>query len=355
MLKNSIYLLLIYLLGFLPCLSIAQVDINLFGSSYLIEDHLLEQLIESPTMQRLKKIDQSGPLTYFGLAPTFTRYDHSVGVLALLHKAGASQKEQVAGLLHDASHTAFSHVADHLFYESNAEKSYQDMIHLDFLEKMDVPKFTQAYGISLKDLDPDLSTYKALEQHLPDLCADRIQYIIHTGVVFEKISSTQAQNIMNDLQFKNGDWFFTNQESARTFADLSLNFTKELWGSPWNFVFYELFSDVLYQAIQIGLISFDDIKFGTDLAVLDRLIQTNDIGLKSKLDRLYRFNSDQFKVLPYDDRASLRVKPKFRGVNPYVQQGNTYKRLTELDQSFALSFYQIKKWCEDGYAVKILD
>ena len=41
-------------------------------------------------------------------------FEHSLGVYLLLRRLGADRREQVAGLLHDISHTAFSHAVDFL-------------------------------------------------------------------------------------------------------------------------------------------------------------------------------------------------------------------------------------------------
>jgi len=56
-----------------------------------------------------------------GVTNPTTRFDHSVGVMLLIRKLGAGSspasallKEQVAALLHDVSHTAFSHVIDYV-------------------------------------------------------------------------------------------------------------------------------------------------------------------------------------------------------------------------------------------------
>ncbi len=48
-------------------------------------------LIDSQAMQRLKHIDQSGPPVYFTANfPALTRYDHSLGVYALLKRYNVS-------------------------------------------------------------------------------------------------------------------------------------------------------------------------------------------------------------------------------------------------------------------------
>jgi HD superfamily phosphohydrolase len=347
--KKVILLLWSFLLG-APTLQCDTTVHTAWGKNYVISHPLLEALIKAKVMKRLEGVDQSGPLIYFNKAPEFSRFEHSVGVLVLLQKAGASLKEQVAGLLHDASHTAFSHVADHLLYESNKEESYQDIVHLDFLSRMNVEELVSSYDISLKDLDPE--GYGALEQPLPDMCADRIQYVVHTGVVFGKISKGDAQAIIDDLNFENGKWYFTSKELAHKFAALSLHFTKELWGSPWNFVFYEYFTEILKRAIKIQIISLDDIKFGQDQDIITALRNTQDPfiveGLKRLQDICNFFDVTEFK------KGELNTKPKFRGIDPLVKVGDQLMPLSKIDAEYKKKFQEVKKWCERGFGVKML-
>lgn len=88
------------------------IDDCVYGSCKITEPVLIE-LLQSPVILRLKGINQLGiPPEYDPTNVFFSRYDHSVGVLVLLKKLGASLEEQVAGLLHDSSHTALSHQID---------------------------------------------------------------------------------------------------------------------------------------------------------------------------------------------------------------------------------------------------
>lgn len=73
---------------------------------------LLEDLIVSKPVQRLKGIHQAGAGFLVNSRWTISRFEHSVGVMLLIRQFGGSLQEQVAGLLHDVSHTAFSHVVD---------------------------------------------------------------------------------------------------------------------------------------------------------------------------------------------------------------------------------------------------
>lgn len=58
--------------------------------------------------------------------------------MLLLRKLGASLNEQIAGLLHDASHTAFSHTADWVLGHKETE-DYQDIHHERILRRFGIP------------------------------------------------------------------------------------------------------------------------------------------------------------------------------------------------------------------------
>ncbi|MEM9417266.1 MAG: HD domain-containing protein, partial [Bacteroidota bacterium] len=157
-------------------------DIPTVFGTVKVEDSLLLELINAPGFQRMKGVDQSGPVPYFVKGfPEFSRYDHSLGVFYLLNKFDAPYDEQVAGLLHDVSHTAFSHVAEHVFKHKDNETSYQDSIHLSAVKKLGLKKVTDQYQFDFAKLDHKAQPYPMLEQPGPDLCADRIEYLLHTG------------------------------------------------------------------------------------------------------------------------------------------------------------------------------
>lgn len=86
---------------------------RVYGRRRCAEPVLLD-LLGSPAVRRLARIDQSGVgSVVFAAARRVSRLEHSVGVMLLLERFGAGVEEQAAGVLHDAAHTAFSHVVDY--------------------------------------------------------------------------------------------------------------------------------------------------------------------------------------------------------------------------------------------------
>ena len=152
------------------------INDRVYGSIEIKEPVLIE-LINSKPLQRLKKIEQFGVPSAWYCFPGFSRFEHSVGVLILLKKLNASLKEQIAGLLHDVSHTAFSHVADWVFGSTIENEDLQDLIHKKILIQSEIPKILEKYSFKISEVSK-IEDFGLLERSIPDLCADRVDYAL---------------------------------------------------------------------------------------------------------------------------------------------------------------------------------
>ena len=111
---------------------------RIYGEIEIKEPVILE-LINSPTLQRLRGIDQSGYFEPYFPGTVYSRFEHSMGVFILLKKYNASTEEQIAGLIHDVSHSAFSHCIDYVLDEgSEKTHNHQDRIFATFVK---IPRF----------------------------------------------------------------------------------------------------------------------------------------------------------------------------------------------------------------------
>jgi hypothetical protein len=351
-------------------LKINSKEVKTIAGNFPINSQILDDAFNTKALRRMQHIDQGGPLTYFKYYPSFSRYDHCVGVWSLVKRFGGSLHEQLAALFHDVSHTAFSHVADTVFkLDPLSEASYQDNIHLWFLERSDISLFAEKYNISLDLLSPDRDEYHMLEQPLPDMCADRIEYNLHTALVFKILSKEEILDILNHLHFKTIEyqedpkgvikkgkkWYFDSIIHAKKFALLPLYFMKALWNSSYNIVFYKIFAKVISYSFEKDYFSKEDFIFGTDENVLNKIKNTNDLYLASTIDLLYNIFStfQQTKDKKYDEI----IYSKFRGIDPLVLteeknlQSKPAKRLTTIDFDFSYYFNQVKKEMEEGYKI----
>ncbi|MBX9977735.1 MAG: HD domain-containing protein, partial [Alphaproteobacteria bacterium] len=112
------------------------IKISSVHGDFLINEPVLIDLINSPAFERLKKIRQYGTCDYgYPTNITYWRYDHCIGSMLLIRKYGGDLRTQIAALLHDVSHTAFSHSVDPLFMGGFTKGAYQDKIHTTFLKE----------------------------------------------------------------------------------------------------------------------------------------------------------------------------------------------------------------------------
>ncbi|MBY0109859.1 MAG: HD domain-containing protein [Candidatus Babeliaceae bacterium] len=314
---------------------------KLLYTTVRITDPCIIALVRSQAFQRLGKVAQYGidpkVLPNHSHSQNYNRAKHSLGVYYLLQRYKAPFTEQVAGLLHDASHTAFSHVGDKVFKHTDGTDSYQDLHHLKFISRTEIPKILEKYGLTLEKIDHKNPEFTCLEGPLPDLCADRIEYNLSAGVLEKLITEPEAVEILNNLRFENDRWFFTNTFQAKKFAMISLWNTEHVWGSQMsNYVSHEL-ADAIRMAFELNILSHDEFIHGTDEVVWQKLCKSNSTEIHTHLKKILDAHKHEAEI----NRQSRNNK--FRGVNPLVLIGNKFTRLTESDKKFAQEYEKVKK------------
>lgn len=314
------------------------------------DEPILKALVEHPALLRIKHVKQSGVSAYVKKEyADWTRFDHSIGVLALLQRYGCSHHEQIAGLLHDVSHTVFSHVGEMVFAHTSNDESSQDSIHAWYLQQMGVENLLEYFGISLQSVLHKIGTYKALEQDLPDICIDRLEYNLSAANRFGILSRKQIEDLLQDLLFENDRWFFVSQDQAMLCAKTALHLTEHEWGAAWNYIVYQWCADALKHAINCNLITSHDMHFGTDDKIWKILI-TSDEKIIQELSQKILTYSTQFSLVESGPCDQI-IKSKFRGIDPWVKVNDAFVRLTELDHAYNLEYARVKNRLQQGWRV----
>ncbi len=323
------------------------VELKTIYGTFTITEPELIALLESPTVQRMKKIHQYG-VTRYRVDFPYTRYDHSIGVMVLLRKFGATLNEQIAGLLHDASHTAFSHVGDIVFDHKDHTQSYQDSIHEWFLSKTETPEVLKKFGLTVEDVFHKSGDHQMLEQDLPDICADRFEYNLMGMLGEGLLPQKDINDILDNITFKDGLWIFTNLDDAKKFAYAQLRLNELTWGDPWNGLGYHLAARALKRAIALKLITHDQMHFGSDDEIWNILLQSGNALITQTTDQIL----DPEKYYELADEGEFRIQPKFRGIDPWVEVDGDIKRLCEIDSEFADEFEKTKQKLNTGFWAK---
>ncbi len=348
--KGCLRPLLIALL-WLPAILYGR-PIETFYGPVEVEEPVLLELIDAPSFQRLKLVHQYGVAYYTTHKEEYNRYDHSLGVFALLRLKGASMEEQIAGLLHDVSHTAFSHVGDWIFGKENQDGDYQGTIHALCIEKTGLGAILEKYGFQIDQIIPEEDLFPALENSLPNLCADRIDYNIQGAYYQGFITREEAISIFQDLQFIQGRWVSQLPDLMKKLTRSSLFMTQDCWGSPTNYVLSRWFADAILKGIEIKLISFEELHFGTDQPIWDKLMQSTDPFIAYQMKRI--LDSHTYISIGDFSNADFIIKSRFRGIDPWILVGENCVRLTSLDSSLAEEYENIKERVNKGWPVQIL-
>ncbi|MCX7343304.1 MAG: hypothetical protein NT128_04075, partial [Proteobacteria bacterium] len=271
----------------------ASVEVKTVFGSLKLEKELFK-IYNMKHMQRLKGVDQSGTPAYWDNIPKFSRLEHSVDVLWLVQHFGGDIKEQIAALVHDISHTAFSHVADIFF----GVPGYQDTIHEWFLQQTEIDSLICGLDLTGKDILPENPEFKRLEQPLPDMCADRIAYNIHTALMLKMINSMDITKIINSLRFDDNlkRWYFTDRKVAKKFAMIPLKLMKVLWCSSDDAVIYHITSLILKRAFRLQRVTKEDMNFCTDQEILDKLAACDDPTIKRLVSKA-KFVKKFYRIL----------------------------------------------------------
>lgn len=292
-----------------------------------VREPVILELLESPELLRLKNVSQGGmPERFF--TKTYSRYEHSVGVMLLLKKLGASLEEQVAGLLHDVSTLSFSHVSDWVFHEgSTGKEEYHNLNHKSFIEKTQLKKLLKKYGFEPEKVLED-KNYSLLERDVPDLCADRIDYGLKDAEYC--LSQNDHKLIADSLINYNGEILFNNVEAAKVYANKMLRLQTEWYGGYSAMARYKFLAEALKLAMQKSIITPDDFLTSEE-EIITKLESSKDKKIASILKELLKKDLSDSKL-----KTGEKAFKKFRFVDPKVFVGDALNRLSDLCSDFKL-------------------
>ncbi|PHG43155.1 HD domain-containing protein [Bacillus wiedmannii] len=272
-------------------------------------DKVVEELILSRPVQRLKGIHQAGASYLMNEKWNVTRFDHSVGVMLLVKKLGGSVEEQIAGLLHDVSHTAFSHVIDYVFH--NEGESYHEEIFSSVVKNSEIPAILAKYGYNYEDILLDDSKWTLLERSAPELCADRVDYTLRDMYTYGYVSLEEVHSFLKDVIAVDGKLGVQSVEMAEWFTETYYKEVIDFFMKPMNIYGNDMLAKTLKLALHKKVIHAADLLLEDD-QLISKLQQCND----SEVHALLRKVHPNVNVKEDRNDYDLYQKNKVRLIDP---------------------------------------
>ncbi|OTY15568.1 hypothetical protein BK735_21100 [Bacillus mycoides] len=272
-------------------------------------DKVLEELILSKPVQRLKGVHQAGACYLMNEKWNVTRFDHSVGAMLLIKKLGGSVEEQIAGLLHDVSHTAFSHVIDYVF--DNENESYHEEIFSSVVKNSEIPAILSKHGYNYEDILLDDSKWTLLEKSAPELCADRVDYTLRDMFTYGYISLEEVHSFLEDVIEVDGKMVIQNIEIAEWFTETYYKEVIDFFMKPMNIYGNDMLAKTLKLALHKKIIHPDDFLL-EDHELITKLRLCKD----QEVDALLRKVHPSIEVKEDRNEYDLHQKNKVRLIDP---------------------------------------
>lgn len=138
----------------------------------------------------------------------YSRYDHSLNCALIVWNWTRDKKKTLAALFHDVSTPAFSHVIDFKNGDALTQESTEDKNAAMILADKDLAAALAQDGLAASDVC-DYHKFSICDNEVPQLSADRLEYMFPSGAALERWFSLRA------VKRFYGDLFVAKDERGR--------------------------------------------------------------------------------------------------------------------------------------------
>lgn len=275
---------------------------------------VIEEIIQTNIFQRLKKIHQGGSIFLVNPQINHTRFEHSIGVMLIIKKLGGSIEEQIAGLLHDISHTAFSHLIDYVLDVEGED--YHERRYVDVLKDNELNAVFEKYQLN-GTVFIDIEKFKLLEYPLPYLSADRIDYTLRDMFQIGQVSLKEISWFINGLDSFDNRIVLKSKAYGEWFQEKYNFLTTEYFEGEENIEINVIMKKIIKYCLGNGAIQEKDF-FEDDFSLIDKINQK--YNLMQWIDKIRRGGLENNKLTT-----------KKRIVNPEIIVNNQILPLSEVN------------------------
>lgn len=256
----------------------------------------------------------------------YSRLDHSIGVALIIWHFTHDKAQTLAGLFHDVSTPVFSHAADFRKGDALTQESTEDANAAMVKNDKALCTMLAEDGLTA-DQVADYHRYPVADNEVPQLSADRLEYMFPSGMALE------GSWTLDDIAGTYGDIVLCRSEdgkpepgfhSIRTAEDYCRRFcnTGHVLQLNENKLTLQLLAEIVDRAVKTGLLSESDCYTRSEADIIKKFDAYCGDAVFERLYRTFRTmthveHTDE--PLPGYFCVSLRVKQRY--INPLVVSG----------------------------------
>ena len=268
----------------------------------------------------------------------YSRYDHSLNCALIVWNWTRDKKKTLAALFHDVSTPAFSHVIDFKNGDALTQESTEDKNATMICADKDLAAALAQDGLAASDVC-DYHKFSICDNEVPQLSADRLEYMFPSGAALEGWFSLRA------IKRFYGDLFVAkaergNLEFAFKTKKIALDHCRRILKIGYSLqrnkdkIAMELMARVVDAAIKCGALREEELWQLSEREIIGRwdalLREAQDDGKNRSQDqdarrdflRLYKTYRTMKKVrgssAPLDGYFCVQLAVKRRWINPLV-------------------------------------
>ena len=269
----------------------------------------------------------------------YSRFDHSLNCALIVWNWTRDKKKTLAALFHDVSTPAFSHVIDFKNGDALTQESTEDKNAAMILADKDLAAALAQDGLAASDIC-DYHKFSICDNEVPQLSADRLEYMFPSGEALEGWFSLRA------VKRFYGDLFVAKDERGRDefsfkTKKIALDYFRHILKIGYflqhnkDKIAMELMARVVDAAIKCGVLREEELWQLSEREIIgrwDALLRKADEARRDFL-RLYKTYRTMKKVrgssAPLDGYFCVQLAVKRRWINPLVAQTEEIPRTNE--------------------------
>ncbi len=292
-----------------------------YYKSLLINDGIpafLLKYLKCPSLIRLKDIGYFCGMDYaskdiYDFGEYVSRFDHSLDVALITWNFTKDKKATLAGLFHDIATPCFSHVVDYMNKDYATQESTEELTEVVIKNDKELLRCLKEDDIKEEDIS-DFKKYPIVDNDRPKLCADRIDGVILTGLLWTKdLNKEDVDKILKNLTiYKNEEDIlelgFLDYDIAKRVMEVSDNIDAYYHSNEDNYMM-ELLASLTKYAIKKEYLSYANLYILNEKDIHNIFEKIDNEDFKELYNKFKNIKKDEvpYQEMPYIKKRDLKL------------------------------------------------